>query len=114
LCPGASGIDPPPRDRGKARIPVPLPRIASGARGGVAVGHAVVLALAPVPLQRMTAEGQKLAIWGLRPLLGGAVDRGGHRRMFTQGVAVRPRGALHYRTHVRPNAFSAITRTEEK
>src|SRR6185312_16104773 len=56
LCPRSSGIQPPPDDRGKARVPVPLPRIALGARGGVAVAHSRALTLAPVAFEGAPAQ----------------------------------------------------------
>src|ERR1700733_1158657 len=47
-----------PRDRGEARVPVPLPGVAAGARAGVGKRHAIGLAhaLAPVLAKRGFAD----------------------------------------------------------
>src|SRR5579884_4319860 len=54
----ALGVEAPPRDRGKAGVPIPLPRIVAGA--GTGVGEAGLVAgpcaLEPVLTQRLLTE----------------------------------------------------------
>ena len=65
LTPRAGGIEMSPRDRGKARVPVPLPPIPLRARTGVSERHPVALADRPASLERLVQRCSSAVIYAV-------------------------------------------------